>query len=239
MIEHHVIVPFSNEWVVFNVLTIITMILVILIARKANESWKNKITLGLSVLFIIEFVGMEVFHISKGLWFVEDSLPLHMCAIMWFVTIYLFLTKSQWAFELMLFIGMPGGIHSLLTPELTHGVTLLNKIDYFLAHGGLVLAPFYAIFVMDMWPRKNGIWRAFFIVNLIALFVGLINWLVGSNYMYLAKRPIVDNPLIPPESTFLGIWPFYIIIFQVALLLHALAVNLPFWILRKRRNVKI
>ena len=61
---------------------------------------------------------------------------------MWFVTIYLFLTKSQWAFELMLFIGMPGGIHSLLTPELTHGVTLLDKIDYFLAHGGLVLAPF-------------------------------------------------------------------------------------------------
>ena len=142
MIEHHVIVPFSNEWVVFNVLTIITMILVILIARKANKSWENKITLGLSILFIIEFVGMEVFHLSKDLWFVEDSLPLHMCAIMWFVTIYLFLTKSQWAFELMLFIGMPGGIHSLLTPELTHGVTLLDKIDYFLAHGGLVMAPF-------------------------------------------------------------------------------------------------
>ena len=238
MIEHHVIVPFSNEWVVFNVLTIITMILVILIARKSNKSWKNKITLGLSILFIIEFVGMEVFHLSKDLWFVEDSLPLHMCAIMWFVTIYLFLTKSQWAFELMLFIGMPAGIHSLLTPELTHGVTLLDKIDYFLAHGGLVLAPFYAIFVMDMWPRKNGIWRAFFIVHVIALFVGLINWLVGSNYMYLAKRPIVDNPLIPPESIFWGRWPYYIIIFQVALLLHALAVNLPFWILRKRRNVK-
>ena len=63
MIEHHVIVPFSNEWVVFNVLTIITMILVILIARKSNKSWKNKITLGLSILFIIEFVGMVVFHL--------------------------------------------------------------------------------------------------------------------------------------------------------------------------------
>ena len=239
MIEHHVIVPFSNEWVVFNVLTIITMILVILIARKANENWKKKITQGLSILFIIEFVGMEIFHLSKDLWFVEDSLPLHMCAIMWFVTIYLFITKSQWAFELMLYIGMPGGIHSLLTPELTQGVTLLDKIDYFLAHGGLVMAPFYAIFVMDMWPRKNGLWRAFFIVHVIALFVGLINWILGSNYMYLAQRPIVDNPLIPPESIFLGRWPYYIIIFQVALLLHALVVNLPFWILRKRSSIEV
>ena len=239
MIEHHVIVPFSNEWVVFNVLTIITMILVILIAQKANENWKKKITQGLSILFIIEFVGMEIFHLSKDLWFVEDSLPLHMCAIMWFVTIYLFITKSQWAFELMLYIGMPGGIHSLLTPELTQGVTLLDKIDYFLAHGGLVMAPFYAIFVMDMWPRKNGIWRAFFIVHVIALFVGLINWILGSNYMYLAQRPIVDNPLIPPESIFLGRWPYYIIIFQVALLLHALVVNLPFWIFRKRSSIEV
>ena len=27
----------------------------------------------------------------------------------------------------MLFIGMPGGIHSLLTPELTHGITLTGQ----------------------------------------------------------------------------------------------------------------
>ena len=193
----------------------------------------------MSILFIIEFVGMEIFHLSKDLWFVEDSLPLHMCAIMWFVTIYLFITKSQWAFELMLFIGMPGGIHSLLTPELTQGVTLLDKIDYFLAHGvghGSILCH---ICSGICGLEKTEIWRAFFIVHVIALFVGLINWILGSNYMYLAQRPIVDNPLIPPESIFLGRWPYYIIIFQVALLLHALVVNLPFWILRKRSSIEV
>ena len=177
---------------------------------------------------------MEIFHYNKGFWFIEDSLPLHMCAIMWFVTIYLFISKSQWAFELMLFIGMPGGIHSLLTPELTHGTTLLDKIDYFLAHGGLVMAPFYAIFVLNMWPRKNAVWRAFLIINVIALAVGIVNWVVDANYMYLASRPIVDNPLIPPPSIIFGQWPYYILIFQLALLGHALVVNVPFWIYKRK-----
>ena len=133
MIEHHVITPFTTEWIIYNSITLTLILIVILFGRRLYDDGKHYLTLGLSILFIIEFVGMEIFHYNKGFWFIEDSLPLHMCAIMWFVTIYLFISKSQWAFELMLFIGMPGGIHSLLTPELTHGTTLLDKIDYFLA----------------------------------------------------------------------------------------------------------
>ena len=234
MIEHHVITPFTTEWIIYNSITLTLILIVILFGRRLYDDGKHYLTLGLSILFIIEFVGMEIFHYNKGFWFIEDSLPLHMCAIMWFVTIYLFISKSQWAFELMLFIGMPGGIHSLLTPELTHGTTLLDKIDYFLAHGGLVMAPFYAIFVLNMWPRKNAIWRAFLIINVIALAVGIVNWVVDANYMYLARRPIVDNPLIPPPSIIFGQWPYYILIFQLALLGHALVVNVPFWIYKRK-----
>ena len=76
---------------------------------------------------------MEIFHYNKGFWFIEDSLPLHMCHHGLSPSIYLF--PNRRAFELMLFIGS-GGIHSLLTPELTHGTTLLDKIDYFLAMVG-------------------------------------------------------------------------------------------------------
>ena len=51
--------------------------------------------------------------------------------------------------------------------------------------------------------------------------------------MYLASRPIVDNPLIPPSSVIFGQWPFYIIIFQLALLSHALVVNVPFGFIKE------
>ena len=33
---------------------------------------------------------------------------------------------------MMLFIGLPAGVHSLLTPELTHGVSAINIFDFFL-----------------------------------------------------------------------------------------------------------
>ena len=164
----------------------------------------------------------------------QDSLPLHLCAIMWFVSIYLFLTQKKWAFEMMLFIGMPGGVHSLLTPELTHGDSLLHKIDFFIGHGGLVLAPFYAIFIMQMWPRKNAWWQSFLKLQFLVLIVGIFNYLAGSNYMYLTHPPIADNPLIPSNESFFGKWPYYILIFELAVFLHALLINIPF--LRKTNH---
>jgi len=166
----------------------------------------------------------------KGLWSIQDSLPLHLCAIMWFLCIYLLLKNKKWVFEMILFIGMPGGIHSLLTPELTHGDSLLHKIDFFVGHGGLLLAPLYAILVLNMWPRKNAWWKSFLKLQPIVLIVFLINTLLNSNYMYLSAPPIANNPLIPPSDVLLGQWPYYILIFEICVLLHCGLINIPFWV---------
>ena len=56
-----------------------------------------------------------------GTWSLTESLPFHLCSLMWFNSIYLLIYKKQWSFELMLFIGMPAAFHSLLTPQLNHG----------------------------------------------------------------------------------------------------------------------
>ena len=207
MIEHHAIAPLSTEWIIYNSITLTMIVFVIFLGRRLHNNGRHYLTLGQAFCLLSNLLEWKSSTIIRVFGSLRTLYPLHMCAIMWFVTIYLFLSKSQWAFELMLFIGMPGGIHSLLTPELTHGITLLDKIDYFLAHGGLVMAPFYAIFVMNMWPRKNAIWRSFLIIHIIALTVGIVNWAVGGNYMYLASRPIVDNPLIPPPPSFLDNGP--------------------------------
>jgi len=236
MIKHEIIPPFSNEWYIYNLITGFCIFLIIFLGKSISDVQKKQLSLIIAGLFIFEFVFMEFYHIYTDAWSIQDSLPLHLCAIMWFVSIYLFLTKKQWAFEMMLFIGMPGGFHSLLTPELTHGDSLLHKIDFFIGHGGLVLAPFYAIFVMKMWPRKNGWWRSFLKLQFLVLIVGLFNYLAGSNYMYLTHPPIADNPLIPPDQSFFGQWPYYILIFELVVLLHAVLINIPF--LRKN-NIKI
>ena len=234
-IKHEIIPTFSQEWWLYNVITIAMIIGIVFWGRSFSAKNINRLTLTIASLFIFEFFFMDWYHLYSGDWYMQDSLPLHLCALMWFVTIYLLLTKKQWAFEMMLFIGMPGGVHSLLTPELTHGADLLHKIDYFLGHGGLVLAPFYAIFVLKMWPRKNSWWQSFLKLQILVIIVGLINCLLESNYMFLAEPPIVPNPLIPPRESFFGQWPYYILIFEMAIFAHAAIINFPFW-LKSRKD---
>ena len=233
MIEHVVIPPFSKEWWTYNIITILIITTIILVGKKTSTKTKKHIGFGLAYIFIFEFFFMDWYHVYKGVWSIQDSLPLHLCGIMWFIAIYTLFTKKKWAFEMLLFIGMPGGIHSLLTPELPHGETLLHKIDFFVGHGGLVLAPLYALFILKMSPRKSAWIKSFLKLQILVIFVGIFNYIFGSNYMYLSYPPIADNPLIPNENSVFGGWPYYILIFEFAVIIHAFIINLPFLIISK------
>jgi uncharacterized membrane protein YwaF len=58
--------------------------------------------------------------------------------------------------------------------------------------------------------------------QLLAIGVGVVNYLVDANYMYLNKRPEVDNPFL------IGDWPYYILVLEGVALLHFWVFYLPF-----------
>ena len=227
--NHDTITTFSNEWWIFNSCTIILIVFLILFSKKLATKSKNRLKNFLAFIFICELVLMNSYYVLEGNWILTESLPLHLCSIMWIISIIFLLTRSQWLFELLLFIGMPGAFHSLITPELTNGNNLINKIEFFFNHGGLILVPLFAIFTLNMWPRKASWLKSFVALQIMALFVFLVNNLIGSNYMFLMNPPIANNPLIPDGNTFFfGKWPFYIIILEFAVLLHIMLIYLPF-----------
>ena len=236
MIEHTVIPPFSQEWFIYNLITLLIIIVTIFFSKNLENKKKNFLTSSLAAVFIFEFIFIDWYHLFiDNSWSLQNSLPLHLCGLMWLLSIYLFLTKKQWAFEMVLFIGMPGALHSLMTPQLTHGSDLLHKIDFFIGHGGLVLAPFYAIFVLNMWPRKHAWWKSFLKLQILVLTVGIINYFIESNYMYLMHPPIAKNPLIPPADSFFGQGNRYIFIFEFAVIIHAAIINLAFFLKTKKQ----
>ena len=236
MIQHEIIPPFSQEWWIYNVVTVILICAIILFCKNLTKQHKNNITHILAGLFLCKFIYIQFYHYTNDLWSIQESLPIHLCSFMWFLSIYFFITKKQWAFEMLLFIGMPGGIHSLLTPELTHGNTLIQKIDFFIGHGGLILSPFFGLYVLNMWPRKQAWIKSFFKLQFLVLIVALVNYTLNSNYMYLAHPPIANNPLIPSDESFFGQWPYYILIFELAVLIHAFLINLPFLYINTRKS---
>jgi uncharacterized membrane protein YwaF len=66
--------------------------------------------------------------------------------------------------------------------------------------------------------------------QLVVLSVGILNYAIGTNYMFLRERPSANNPLI------IGDWPFYLISFEIAAIAHFWLFYLPFARKRKRTN---
>ena len=67
-------------------------------------------------------------------------------------------------------------------------------------------------------------------VNLMGIPVATVNWLIGSNYMYLCTKPGVDSPFL------VGDWPWYLLGLEVvALLLMAIA-SVPMIYLRRKEQ---
>jgi hypothetical integral membrane protein (TIGR02206 family) len=177
----------------------------------------------MGVFIALESVLIQFYYLKVGVWTAQDSLPFHLCRLMWFNSIIVLLTRNQIAFELLLFVGMIGGLHSMLTPEFTHGTDPVLMFDYFIVHGGLIAIPLYCIFVLGMKPRKKAWFKSFLYLQIFVICVGLIDYLLGANYMYLAVKPNVENPFL------IGDWPFYIIGLELATLLHAFLVHIPFY----------
>lgn len=223
MNEHAIMLPFSDDWIMWNSVTLFFIILIIGVARNAEEKFKLKLANLMAVIVVVEFFAIQAYYISEGLWTVQDSLPFHMCRIMWVIAMIVLLTRNQIAFELLLLVGMAGGVHSLLTPEFTHGASPVLMFDYFLVHGGLIVIPLYCVFALGMLPRKRAWLKAFVYLQILVVSVGLIDYFLGANYMYLAVKPKVENPFL------MGEWPYYIVGLELSALLHALLFYLPFY----------
>ena len=224
MNEHVVMLPFSEEWFLWNSITTFFIILITVVSRNAKPEFKNKLATLMAICIALESILIQFYYFQQGVWTAQDSLPFHLCRLMWFNSIIVLLTRNQIAFELLLFVGMIGGMHSMLTPEFTHGTDPVLMLDYFLVHGGLIAIPMYCIFVLGMRPRKWAWLKSVLYLQIFVVCVGLLDYLLGANYMYLAVKPNVENPFL------IGDWPYYIIGLELATLLHAFLVQIPFYL---------
>ena len=58
--------------------------------------------------------------------------------------------------------------------------------------------------------------RVAILCQMLVIILGIINYKFGANYMYLAEKPIVENPMI------IGEWPWYIFGFELIGAIHIL-----------------
>ena len=133
------------------------------------------------------------------------QLPLQLCDVALIAAVVALLTTHRAAAELAYFWGLAGSLQAILTPDLREPFPHYWWIQFFLSHCGVVLCAVYLAVTGRVQPAARSVWRVFGWTNVYAGLVGFINWSAGSNFGYLAHKPMQPSLL-----DHLGPWPYYI-----------------------------
>ena len=211
---HEIIIPLTPLWWKGIVSCLVIISLVLLFFNRVSSEWKLWFTKVLAYSSILVYMATHIVAIVAKEWNIQDFLPLHLCTISFFICILVLLTKKQWMYEWVLLVAMSSGLHSVLTPELSMGISNWYLFEYYFVHCSLMLVPLYLTLVLGLRPRVGSWWKTFLRVQIAVLIVFPFNFIFDTNYMYLAAKPLVDNPLL------IGDWPFYIFFLELFVLLH-------------------
>jgi hypothetical integral membrane protein (TIGR02206 family) len=176
----------------------------------------------IAILLIANLCIEQLYNYYNGLWNIQQNIPAHLCSISTFLCIIYLFNKNQLLGEFVYYWGLLGGIHALLTPEFNNGIKGYNFYSYFIEHAGLLLVVLYIIIHNGFKPRPKSWLVIFGYSQLVVLSVGILNYAIDTNYMFLRARPAANNPFI------IGDWPFYLISFEIAAIFHFWLFYLPF-----------
>jgi hypothetical integral membrane protein (TIGR02206 family) len=136
-----------------------------------------------------------------------EGLPLQLCDVTVWLTVIACLRRSTAATEFLYYAGLGGAGLALLMPDLWAPFPSYPSIYFFLAHGGVVAGTAMLIFGRVVPMRPGSAWRAFGWVNLYAAMMGVFNWIFGTNYLYLCRKPESASLL-----DLFGPWPIYLLV---------------------------
>jgi hypothetical integral membrane protein (TIGR02206 family) len=152
-----------------------------------------------------------------------NNLPLHLCTISTWMAVIACLTLAPLAVEFAYFEGLAGATLALINPDLPGRVKAdpvsYEGIRYFLEHGGIVIAVCALVFGRIVTLRPGALLRGHYMLFAYVIFLLGFNWLFGTNYFYLSRKPVHPSLL-----DYMGPWPLYLVTAELV------AVGL-FWLL--------
>jgi hypothetical integral membrane protein (TIGR02206 family) len=173
---------------------------------------------------IVLLVAFELAVGAREGWLTwRTFLPLELCDAAMVLAVLTLVWPRRPLAEVVYFWAGSGSLLAMLTPELPWNFPRWEFVVFFGLHGLVLVAALVLVFGIGLRPRPGAAWRVLAITAAWAAFVGLANLALGTNFMYLRRKPVVATPL-----DWMGPWPVYIGVGAVVALalFHALA--LPF-----------
>jgi hypothetical integral membrane protein (TIGR02206 family) len=217
-----------------HILTVILSISSIILIPKylKDTSFKVKNSFKYLIIFLLLINQIMDFYregITIGRW--QEGLPLHLCDFSTMAIILFFLTKKRDFFVFAFFFGIAGGGMSILTPDTVYGFPYIGYIQSQIGHTMILMGVTYAMIIDKQRPYLIDVPKALFYASVLLLFTYFMNYILGTNYWFLAEKPIGDN-----ITSFMRPEPFHIIDLYIAAIVICYAIYLPYYIRDRSRG---
>ncbi|MGL4867733.1 MAG: TIGR02206 family membrane protein [Cetobacterium sp.] len=196
-----------------------TLLYFSIFSKSKNLELDSQKTLKVISLIVLLIKCGELFIRYKLIgeaWY--QILPLHLCNITLifavFGTIFRFMP-----FLYATFFWSIGALFAVLTPEVRETFPSFFNISFFLTHFYIL---FIAIVEYKVFKLRVSLesWTASFLgINLIMAGVFFINKVLGTNYLYVNRKPSFNSPL-----NYFGEWPYYIIVVEIVYIILTLSI---------------
>jgi len=190
-------------------------------ARRRGVAGSRALRLGIAGALLASHASEWLVSWLQG-WITLDILPLQLCDWAAILSIYSLPTLDQRTIEPLYFFALSGTLPALLTPELDVGLPQFRFVIYFLEHGLTVIAPIVLVVGLRLLPRSGAWLRAFYQINALAVLAALVNAALGTNFMYLSRKPVDPSPF-----DWFGPWPYYLLVMEALVLALFLVLDLP------------
>jgi hypothetical integral membrane protein (TIGR02206 family) len=189
------------------------MVVYLQIGKRLDQSIRWWFAVLIPLILLTTTITGHTRNLQNGYWNISDNLPLHLCSISNLISCFiLFIPKNKRLFEFLFYAGIIGAFQAFLTPQINNfdGSTY-EYLEYYLSHGGILLLPLYMFKNLGFKLSKFSWLRVVGYLNILLMIIMPLNFLIDANYMYLARKPDVYNPLV------IGEWPYYIVFWEIIL----------------------
>ena len=210
----------SNDWIKNMTITVFFMLCYFFIGFKIKDKHIKTFMKISSLLVLFMTLSNHIILLINDSWTLKSNLPIHLCSVSALICCFIgFTKKNQLLFEFLFYAGIIGGLLSILTPQ----ITLYNEyyffyIMFYFKHASIIAIPLFMRYGLNMKLTKFSWIKVFGLVNLLLLFVLPINALIDSNYLYVSRPPMVNNPLIIEDLNKVFGIPTYVFYWEIILI---------------------
>ena len=210
----------SNDWIKNMTITVFFMLCYFFIGFKIKDKHIKTFMKISSLLVLFMTLSNHIILLINDSWTLKSNLPIHLCSVSALICCFIgFTKKNQLLFEFLFYAGIIGGLLSILTPQ----ITLYNEcyffyVMFYFKHASIIAIPLFMRYGLNMKLTKFSWLKVFGLVNLLLLFVLPINALIDSNYLYVSRPPMVNNPLIIEDLNKVFGIPTYVFYWEIILI---------------------